>query len=157
MAGDHKKSYKNRSSRRRRTLASDTTISARAPLLDSMYVVMTSYMHWATNPNRSCRGLGPSMFFPEGPRKSSNKLTAWSDNIEDVREICFGCPVQMECLKHALDQPANVVSGIWGGVYFGHKEHYDKQHRRISLMVNAAKNGVQLPYATAVKLARRTA
>ena len=37
-----------------------------------------------------------------------------ADNIKLAREVCTGCPVMMQCLRHAVQ--FDVDHGIWGGM-----------------------------------------
>jgi WhiB family redox-sensing transcriptional regulator len=50
----------------------------------------------------ACRGQGTSAWFVEV-----------GGNLARAREVCAGCPVQPECLGHALEDPELV--GCWGG------------------------------------------
>lgn len=52
----------------------------------------------------ACRGSATSQWFPaKGPLSARNI---------DAILICRGCPVQTDCLQHAVDTGA---VGIWGG------------------------------------------
>lgn len=51
----------------------------------------------------ACRGLPPSMFYPE-----------WGEEGAEARRICAGCPVRVECLDHAV--VTGEKWGIWGGL-----------------------------------------
>lgn len=57
---------------------------------------------WRARAN--CVGVAVEAFFPE-PGSGGN---------EDVRALCRGCEVRLECLGHALDFPE--PHGIWGGL-----------------------------------------
>jgi hypothetical protein len=54
-----------------------------------------------------CRGLDPAIFVPE---------TLQPHNTKPAKQICNTCPVQTECLNHALtrQQTENLI-GIYGG------------------------------------------
>lgn len=41
-------------------------------------------------------------------------FTGSGSNIGPARDICEHCPVQAECLEHALNQPE--LFGVWGGL-----------------------------------------
>lgn len=50
----------------------------------------------------ACRGLDPDVFFPER-----------GEPVREAKAICATCPVQSQCLAHAID---NVERwGVWGG------------------------------------------
>lgn len=55
---------------------------------------------WAAR--AACRGVAPDELFVRGAAQRA------------ARELCFGCPVRMECLADALD--AHVTFGVWGGL-----------------------------------------
>ncbi|MGW6686227.1 WhiB family transcriptional regulator [Streptomyces sp. NPDC054961] len=58
----------------------------------------------------ACHGLGARLFFrPAGDRdRDPGRRDA------AAREVCALCPVQRDCLRHALKAPE--PSGIWGGL-----------------------------------------
>ena len=35
--------------------------------------------------------------------------------IKTARQICKQCPVQQQCLQHALQYPTTDMSGVWAG------------------------------------------
>ncbi|MEV5809996.1 WhiB family transcriptional regulator [Streptomyces parvulus] len=49
-----------------------------------------------------CRTADPDTLFAEGAAQKRAKA------------ICFGCPVMIECLAHALDH--RIEYGVWGGM-----------------------------------------
>lgn len=51
----------------------------------------------------NCRGLDPEMFFPER-----------GESTGEAKAVCCECPVQGECLDHALVNTEKF--GIWGGL-----------------------------------------
>ena len=55
---------------------------------------------WAVH--AACRGVEPDALFVRGAAQRT------------ARELCFGCPVRLECLADALD--ARVTFGVWGGL-----------------------------------------
>jgi WhiB family transcriptional regulator, redox-sensing transcriptional regulator len=58
----------------------------------------------------SCRGAGTEAFFAEGKRnRESDRLRA------RAYEVCTTCPVRLDCLRFALDQPEDDDHGVWGG------------------------------------------
>lgn len=50
----------------------------------------------------------PDLFYPEEGERTRNP-----DELRLIREICSGCPVQVECLRYALDNDEKF--GFWGG------------------------------------------
>ncbi|MFD5421104.1 WhiB family transcriptional regulator [Streptomyces sp. NPDC127069] len=66
--------------------------------------------HWAWQERAACRDLGPDRFFhPAGERGEDR-----AERDEAAREICALCPVQVECLRHALR--VQEPYGVWGGL-----------------------------------------
>lgn len=57
---------------------------------------------WADN--ASCRGIDGEMFYPE---------LATTEAIATAKRVCQHCPVQPQCLEHAIQY--NEQHGIWGG------------------------------------------
>ncbi|UNX55232.1 WhiB family transcriptional regulator [Georgenia sp. TF02-10] len=55
---------------------------------------------WATR--AACVGRDPDALFVRGAAQ------------RQVRELCFGCPVRLECLADALD--SGTTFGVWGGL-----------------------------------------
>ena len=49
-----------------------------------------------------CTSIPPAMFFPSD-----------GAGVEVARKICATCPVQQECLEHALVN--RIDHGVWGG------------------------------------------
>lgn len=52
----------------------------------------------------ACLDIDPEIFYPE----KGNHLAA-----TQARKVCRGCPVQSDCLTHALERGERF--GIWGG------------------------------------------
>lgn len=52
----------------------------------------------------ACQGADPDLFFNERGDKAS---------LAAARLICADCPVNAECLNHALDN--RELHGVWGG------------------------------------------
>lgn len=60
----------------------------------------------------ACKGEPGFVFFPEqvgGPRPEGKP----ADDYAEARLICGRCPVQTDCLNHALDE--RETAGMWGG------------------------------------------
>lgn len=55
---------------------------------------------WAVR--AACRQVEPDALFVRGAAQRA------------ARELCFSCPVRLECLADALD--AHVAFGVWGGL-----------------------------------------
>jgi hypothetical protein len=55
----------------------------------------------------ACRKADPELFFPAGTTGPNLVL------IDDAKAYCRSCPVQVECLRWALDNRQE--AGIWGG------------------------------------------
>jgi WhiB family redox-sensing transcriptional regulator len=66
----------------------------------------------------ACKGMDPALFFPEGRGEA-----AW-----EARRTCRTCPVQRECLEHAV--ATGERTGVWGGVAFG--SHRGRTQRAIA-------------------------
>ena len=65
----------------------------------------------------ACRGTDTTLFFPED-----------DDEIAAAQQVCAGCPVQQECLDHALG--AREQMGIWGGATERERRRIIRQRRR---------------------------
>jgi WhiB family transcriptional regulator, redox-sensing transcriptional regulator len=62
----------------------------------------------------ACRHADTELFFPIG------KSGLATDEIQQAKAVCAGCPVRKDCLEFALDTSQEY--GIWGG--------YDEDERR---------------------------
>ena len=65
---------------------------------------MIHHQHWRTR--AACAGRSPTLWFPEGSGHGAA--------TQEALATCKRCPVQAECLTHALDTPEH--HGIWGGL-----------------------------------------
>ncbi len=65
----------------------------------------------------ACRGLEPSIFFPEE-----------EDDAIDAKEVCAGCGVRVACLEHALT--IREKQGVWGGATERERRRIIRQRRR---------------------------
>jgi WhiB family redox-sensing transcriptional regulator len=61
---------------------------------------MVATGNWRVSGN--CRDGDPERLFVTGAKQ------------REARTICRGCPVQMQCLSHALDE--RIEFGVWGGM-----------------------------------------
>ena len=66
----------------------------------------------------SCAGEDPELWWAEDPRDVA-RATAVT--------ICHACPVQNECLEHAMSTPER--EGVWGGL-LPHERKRLAVHRR---------------------------
>ncbi|MFJ5552905.1 WhiB family transcriptional regulator [Streptomyces sp. NPDC093225] len=70
----------------------------------------TAEHHWTWQERAACRDLGTDRFFhPAGERGEDRAV-----RDEAAREVCALCPVQAECLRHALH--VQEPYGVWGGL-----------------------------------------
>lgn len=65
----------------------------------------------------ACRGLEPSIFFPEDDA-----------DAEDAKAVCAGCGVRVACLEHALT--IREKQGVWGGATERERRRIIRQRRR---------------------------
>lgn len=65
----------------------------------------------------ACRGLEPSIFFPDD-----------EDEAIDAKAVCGGCNVRVACLEHALTIREKV--GVWGGATERERRRIIRQRRR---------------------------
>lgn len=59
----------------------------------------------------ACKGMDPTLFF--GP-EHTEVVKEKRDREEAAKQICRTCPVNQECLEHALE--SKEAYGIWGGL-----------------------------------------
>ena len=72
---------------------------------------------WAAK--AACVGKPAGLFFPETPRGNGRHgPEAWAAG----KAVCAACPVQPECLAHALAD--GVVYGLWGGLSPSEREQH---------------------------------
>lgn len=64
---------------------------------------MTAWMQRA-----ACK-KDPELFFPDGEGR------AYTDVIEEAKDVCAGCPVYLNCFAHAIG-PGRKEFGIWAGM-----------------------------------------
>jgi WhiB family transcriptional regulator, redox-sensing transcriptional regulator len=80
-----------------------------------MRVVSAKAINWREL--GACRGLEPSIFFPEE-----------EDDAIDAKEVCAGCGVRVACLEHALT--IREKQGVWGGATERERRRIIRQRRR---------------------------
>jgi WhiB family transcriptional regulator, redox-sensing transcriptional regulator len=59
----------------------------------------------------ACKGMDPTIFF--GP-EHTEVVKEKRDREEVAKAVCRTCPVNQECLEHALE--SKEAYGIWGGL-----------------------------------------
>jgi WhiB family redox-sensing transcriptional regulator len=69
------------------------------------------------NRNAACRGLDPEIFYPVS-----------EEEAERAKAVCGQCPVQPECLEHALGSRER--DGVWGGATEKERRRMIRQRRR---------------------------
>jgi WhiB family transcriptional regulator, redox-sensing transcriptional regulator len=65
----------------------------------------------------ACRGLEPSIFFPDD-----------DDDAADAKAVCSSCNVRVACLEHALT--IREKQGVWGGATERERRRIIRQRRR---------------------------
>ena len=71
---------------------------------------------WA---NRSaCKGLDPTIFYP-----------ATDEEADEAKAVCFACPVQGDCLEHAIGNREH--NGVWGGATERERQRIIRRRRRL--------------------------
>ncbi|MET9852815.1 WhiB family transcriptional regulator [Streptomyces sp. NPDC006450] len=66
--------------------------------------------HWSWQEDAACRGLGSRLFFyPTGEQRAERE-----ERDAAAKEVCALCPVQRDCLRHALE--VGEPFGVWGGL-----------------------------------------
>jgi WhiB family redox-sensing transcriptional regulator len=65
-----------------------------------------------------CRGLNPDLFHP-----------GRGEDVEAPKAICRQCPVQVECLEHALRYHER--RGVWGGASERERQRIAKRRRQV--------------------------
>lgn len=60
----------------------------------------------------ACRGMGPDIFFPTRPERSSP-----SPSTVEAKKVCRGCETRMECYREWQQLPWELRRyGVWGGL-----------------------------------------
>ncbi|WP_166583722.1 MULTISPECIES: WhiB family transcriptional regulator [unclassified Mycolicibacterium] len=63
---------------------------------------------WDWQLHARCRGLPAEVFYTGDEDRGARRI----EHEENAKQICGGCPVQRECLGHAIE--ADEPYGIWG-------------------------------------------
>lgn len=78
--------------------------------------------------NRSaCRGLDPTIFYP-----------ATDEEADEAKAVCAECPVQVECLEHAIGHREH--NGVWGGATERERQRIIRRRRRLRAMGAASES-----------------
>lgn len=59
----------------------------------------------------ACANLDTNLFFVQAGHVIN----------DDILNICRGCPVRVECVKHAYDERLNITGGYFGGLSPGQR------------------------------------
>jgi WhiB family redox-sensing transcriptional regulator len=66
----------------------------------------------------ACKGLDPSIFYPPT-----------DEEADEAKAVCAACPVQAECLEHALE--LREKNGVWGGATERERLRIIRRRRRL--------------------------
>ncbi|WP_081539804.1 MULTISPECIES: WhiB family transcriptional regulator [Kitasatospora] len=66
--------------------------------------------HWDWQLEGSCRTVGGEVFF----RPAHEGRAEAREREEAAKRVCGGCPVRLECRRHAL--ATREPYGVWGGL-----------------------------------------
>ena len=77
---------------------------------------------WVTE--SACKGLDPMIFYP-----------ATDEEATAAKAVCAVCPVQSECLEHAIGQREH--NGVWGGATERERQRIIRRRRRMRALANA--------------------
>jgi WhiB family transcriptional regulator, redox-sensing transcriptional regulator len=85
----------------------------------------TNWMPWM---NDAVCVKYPDLHYPPGSTHTSHETftKTHKPQIEDAKEMCHHCPVQPQCLTHALTH--NERHGIWGGTTPSERAKLRKEH-----------------------------
>lgn len=65
-----------------------------------------------------CRGLDPAVFYPDEEDEQA---------IDEARAVCEPCPVQHQCLEHAIARREKL--GVWGGTTWRERRRIIRRRR----------------------------
>jgi WhiB family redox-sensing transcriptional regulator len=66
----------------------------------------------------ACKGLDPAIFYPPT-----------DEEADEAKAVCAVCPVQAECLEHALE--LREKNGVWGGATERERLRIIRRRRRL--------------------------
>jgi WhiB family redox-sensing transcriptional regulator len=69
----------------------------------------------------ACKGLDPIIFYP-----------ATDEEADEAKAVCAECPVQGECLEHAIGHREH--NGVWGGATERERQRIIRRRRRLRAM-----------------------
>ena len=69
----------------------------------------------------ACKGLDPIIFYP-----------ATDDEADAAKAVCAECPVQEQCLEHAIGHREH--NGVWGGATERERQRIIRRRRRVRAM-----------------------
>lgn len=72
----------------------------------------------------ACRGLDATIFYPPS-----------DEHADAAKDICESCPVQTECLEHALQ--IREKDGVWGGATEAERRRIIRRRRRAAAKLRA--------------------
>lgn len=72
----------------------------------------------------ACRGIDPSIFYPEIEEDPESDV----DPAADAKAVCDVCPVREPCLEHALSRREK--AGVWGGLTTPERRRLIRRRRR---------------------------
>ena len=77
----------------------------------------------------ACRGLDPTIFYP---------ATDDDEEAAAAKAVCAVCPVQTDCLEHALGSRER--EGVWGGTTERERRRIVRQRRRAAYAAAARRS-----------------
>ncbi len=89
-------------------------------------------MNWRED--AACRDADPELFFPISTAAAALRQT------EEAKQICRGCPAQIQCLAWALEN--GVTDGVWGGATPGERRVIRSLSRKRQPLRQVAMPGV---------------
>ena len=96
-------------------MSEETVEGAQAPSTDSDKLGLPA-LTFAENDwfdKALCKGQLGKFFIERSRGVNAFQL---AEKVQEAKQICFSCPVQMRCLRYAVRN--NFWHGIWGGVDF---------------------------------------
>ena len=82
----------------------------------SLSPAMEAHDTWSAK--AACKGLDPSIFYPPT-----------DEEADEAKAVCAACPVQAECLEHALE--LREKNGVWGGATERERLRIIRRRRRL--------------------------
>jgi WhiB family redox-sensing transcriptional regulator len=82
----------------------------------SLSPAIEAHDNWSAK--AACKGLDPSIFYPPT-----------DEEADEAKAVCAACPVQAECLEHALE--LREKNGVWGGATERERLRIIRRRRRL--------------------------